>query len=293
MTRTPHTLLARLDNVGDVLLTGPAVRAVRASGHRVTFLTSPRSGAAAELLPGVDTIVTFDAPWIDADPEPVEAAAMHDVVAAIERAEVDEALIFTSFHQSPLPLALLLRMAGVPTIAAISVDYPGSLLDVRHLVDDDIHEVERNLSLVGTLGHQLPAGDDGRLLVTPRSAAGLAPGYVVVHPGASVPARSLPPDLGGPIVDTLVASGHRVVVTGGPGESDGVAADRHAVTDLTGATDLAGLAGVLAGAAAVVTGNTGPSPPGRRGRHAGGRDLRAHRSQFALAAMARPARAAG
>src|SRR3712207_7032811 len=44
---------------------------------------------------------------------------------------VDEALVLTSFHQSALPVALLLRLAGVPTIAAYSDDYPGSLLDVR------------------------------------------------------------------------------------------------------------------------------------------------------------------
>ena len=50
-------------------------------------------------------------------------------------------------------------------IAAISVDYPGTLLDVRHLVADDLHEVERNLSLVATLGHRLAPGDDGRLAV--------------------------------------------------------------------------------------------------------------------------------
>jgi hypothetical protein len=55
----------------------------------------------------------------------------------------DEAVVSTSFHQSPLPLALVLRTAGVPRISAISVDYPGSLLDVRHRVDDDLPEPER------------------------------------------------------------------------------------------------------------------------------------------------------
>ena len=54
---------------------------------------------------------------------------------------------------------------SVTSLAATSVDYPGSLLDVRHLIDDDVHEVERSLSLVATLGHALPPGDDGRLRV--------------------------------------------------------------------------------------------------------------------------------
>ena len=78
-------------------------------------------------------------------------------------------------------------------IAAISVDYPGTLLDVRHLVADDLHEVERNLSLVATLGHRLAPGDDGRLAVELPDGdlpAELQRPYVVVHPGASVPARA-------------------------------------------------------------------------------------------------------
>ena len=62
-----HVLVARLDNLGDVLLAGPAVRAVRASGADVTMLCGPNGRAAAELLPGVDDIIQFRAPWIDPD----------------------------------------------------------------------------------------------------------------------------------------------------------------------------------------------------------------------------------
>lgn len=57
-------------------------------------------------------------------------------------------------------MALLLRLAGVPWIGAIGVDYPGSLLDVCAHVDDDLHEVRRNLSLAAACGFALPPGDD-------------------------------------------------------------------------------------------------------------------------------------
>jgi ADP-heptose:LPS heptosyltransferase len=173
--------------------------------------------------------------------------------------------VLTSFHQSPLPLALLLRMAGVPTIAAVSVDYPGSLLDVRHRVDEDIHEVERGLSLAATLGYRLPEGDDGRLAVR-RDRAADAPElegpYVVVHPGASAAARAWPPERHAALVGALAERGRRVVVTGGDDErslTSLVAGGRPGVVDLGGRVDLAGLAGVLAGAEAVVVGNTGPA----------------------------------
>lgn len=260
----PHVLVARLDNDGDVLLAGPAVRAVAAGARRVTFLCSPRAKAAAELLPGVDDILTFDAAWISADPPVLDPSDVLGLVGWLSTMDLDQSVILTSFHQSPLPLALLLRMARVPVVAAISVDYPGSLLDVRHHVPDDMHEVERSLSLVATLGHVLPAGDDGRLRVRRQldlAPAGLPAGrYVVVHPGASVPARAWAPDANARLVARLVGLGYRVVVTGAPSERElcaGVAAA--GAVDLSGATGLAGLAEVLAGADAVVVGNTGPA----------------------------------
>src|SRR5215213_6087347 len=90
-----------------------------------------------------------------------------DVLLAARLAgmSIDRAVIFGSFHQSPLPTALLLRLAHVPWIGATSVDYPGSLLDLRHNISDDVHEVERSLDLVRAAGFRLPPGDDARLRV--------------------------------------------------------------------------------------------------------------------------------
>lgn len=262
-----HVLVARLDNDGDVLLAGPAVRAVAAGASRVTLLCSPRGRAAAELLPGVDDVVVFDAPWIAADPPPVDQSEMLALLGRVAALGVDRAVIFTSFHQSPLPLALLLRMAWVPEVAAISVDYPGSLLDLRHRVPDDVHEVERNLSLVRALGYDLPPGDTDHLRIDRHEGKIGAPlpaePYVVVHPGASVPARAWSPVRNAELVDRLAARGRHVVVTGSRAERALVARvagrPRPRVHDLGGCTDLAGLAELLAGAACVVVGNTGPA----------------------------------
>ena len=266
MMGLPHVLVARLDNDGDVLLAGPAVRAVANCARRVTFLCSPRAKAAAELLPGIDDIVAFEAPWIAADPPALDPSEMLGVVGRLSSLDLDQGLILTSFHQSPLPLALLLRMARVPELAAVSVDYPGSLLDVRHNVPENLHEVERSLSLVATLGHFLPSGDDGRLRVRRQpdeAPAGVPAGrYVVVHPGASVPARAWAPEANARLVARLAEVGYQVVVTGAPSERElcaGVAGAAPGVVDLSGTTGLAGLAEVLAGADAVVVGNTGPA----------------------------------
>ena len=270
-----HVLAVRLDNDGDVLLAGPAVRALAAGADRVTLLCGPRGRQAARLLPGVDAVLCWRAPWIDPEPEPVSRAAVEALIAEIAALRADRAVVFGSFHQSPLPTALLLRLAGVPWIAATSVDYPGSLLDLRHLISDDVHEVERALDLAAAAGFPLPPGDDARLRITRPGAVqakGLIPGlsaaregagYVVVHPGASGPARAWAPERNAQLVAALAGSGRRVVVTGTPGERELTARvagpQRPEVSDLGGATDLGGLADVLAGADAVVVGNTGPA----------------------------------
>ncbi|MBJ7451572.1 MAG: glycosyltransferase family 9 protein [Blastococcus sp.] len=257
------------------------VRALAHGADRVVFLAGPAGAAAAELLPGIDEVWTWACPWILGDPPPVDADDLAVLTDRVRALAPDEAVVSTSFHQSPLPLALLLRSAGVPRISAISVDYPGSLLDVRHRVDDDLPEPERALSLARAAGFDLPPGDDGRLdvrrpLPAPRDlhtrglqGAGspecadlvdLSPGYVVLHPGASVPARAWPAQRCAEAVEALTDAGYRVLVTGGPSErglTAFVAGSRG--VDLGGGTTLAEMAALLDGAAAVVVGNTGPA----------------------------------
>jgi ADP-heptose:LPS heptosyltransferase len=262
-------LVVRLDSVGDVLLAGPAVRAVAATPDvdRVVLLCSPVGEPAAELLPGVDRILVWRCPWIDARPDAIDPADIADIVARLAAERVDTAVVLTSFHQSPLPTALLLRLAGVRRIGAVSADYPGALLDVRLRpgldVAEDQPEADRALAVATALGFALPSGDGGRLslgALPDVAQLALPVRYVVVHPGASVPARAWPPASNAVAVAALAAAGHAVVVTGAPDEMALTAAVAgRAGIDLGGRTTLAELAAVLAGATAVVVGNTGPA----------------------------------
>jgi ADP-heptose:LPS heptosyltransferase len=262
-----HVLIVRPDGAGDVLLAGPAVRAVAASAARVTFVAGPRGAAAAALLPGVDEVLVSHIPWIDVEPKPISRPAVLGLADEIARRNVDEALILTSSDQSALPTALVLRLAGVKRLAAISTDHPGSLLDVPLRSPGDVHEVMRALFVAAGLGYRLPLGDDARLRVLrpgrlPFRLRGVED-YVVVHPGAAAPARAWARERHAELVELLTMRGWSVVVTGGSSEraltAQVAGSRRRGVIDVGGATYFAELAETLAGARAVVVGNTGPA----------------------------------
>jgi ADP-heptose:LPS heptosyltransferase len=253
-------LLARLDRAGDVVLTGPAVRALAAHGGPITYLTSSAGAPAARLLPGVDAVLVYDAPWVSFDPPPVDAGEIEALIRRVRERRIDEAVICVSLHQSPQPLALLLRLAGVERIAAVGVDYPGSLLDVRAPYEPALHEVEQSLAVAALAGYPLPAGDPGDLRLAVQSASLFEPGYVVVHPGASVPARALPSRAAADAVGHLLRGGWQVVLTGTAAErplAESLApAGETRVTVIAGDTTFDQYAAVVAGAAAIVCGNT-------------------------------------
>lgn len=279
-------LAVRLDSDGDVLLTGPAIRRLAAIGGPVDVLASPQGEHAARLLPGVRDVLRFAAPWSGFDPPAVDSRTVAELVRTLEARAYDLAVVFTSFHQSPLPMALVARLAGIPRIAATSEDYPGSLLDVRHRRDAPPgggHEVEAAVELAVAAGAPAPAGDDDlRLAVRrplPTVPDGLLPApaldaatngrLLVLHPGASVPSRGLRAPHAGAIAAALAATGRTVAVTGAPGERElvtgvvaaaaGAGAAAGALVDLAGRTSLAELASVIDLASCTVVGNTGPA----------------------------------
>ncbi|HKC26742.1 MAG TPA: glycosyltransferase family 9 protein [Jatrophihabitans sp.] len=264
----PHVLVARMDSLGDVLVCGPAIRAVAHGARLVSVLAGPLGAPAARLLPGVDDVISWPCPWIAADPPAVEPREINQLVNRLAAARVDEAIILTSFHQSALPTALLLRMAGVDRITAISEDYPGSLLDVRVQPPGDAPEPERMLAVARAAGYELPPGDDGLLALTEHlpPPAGLPHSpYVVVHPGAAAPARTYPEARWCELVALLTGQGRHVLITGSHGEAPltarvaGAAVPPGHARDCGGLFDVPALAAALRGASVVVAGNTGPA----------------------------------
>lgn len=275
--RAARRLLAvRLDNLGDVLVTSPALRAIKESlpHAELTLLASPGGAQLGRLNPFVDRVMSYEAPWMDPWQRlPQDPARERRAIAAVRARRFDAAVIFTSFRQSPLPAAYLCYLAGIPLRLGATFDGAGSLLTTRHRhVERLAHEVERGLELVGAVGLAASA-DDLVLRVPPAALARVrarlraAPPrrgpLVMLHPGCSMPARTYPWEQFADAADLLVeALGATVVLTGSPDEAPLVeqirGRMRRPALSLAGALRLPELCALAALADLVVTNNTGP-----------------------------------
>ncbi len=68
-----HVLAARLDSAGDVLVTGPAIRAIAARADKLTLLAGPRGPAPAPRRPRGAEGVALAGGWGDLDTAPGSA----------------------------------------------------------------------------------------------------------------------------------------------------------------------------------------------------------------------------
>ena len=66
-SQVKRVLAIRLDNLGDVLVTTPALHAIKTSlpAAALTLLTSPVGAQVARLNPDLDDVIVYQAPWMD------------------------------------------------------------------------------------------------------------------------------------------------------------------------------------------------------------------------------------
>lgn len=275
-----NILCVRLDAIGDVLMTGPALRALRDSGRRrrITLLTSPYGAAIARLMPEVDAVIEYAAPWMKATPQRDDARHEYRMIGELRAHAFDAAVIFTVSTQSPLPAALLCHFAGVPRVLAHCRENPYQLINYWILDPESVastrHEVRRQLDLVAQVGAQ--SADTRLALRIPpaaqRSAAvALAEAgvrddlpRVLVHPGATAPSRRYPPERFAAAARLLHARhGCQIVFTGSAEEIDLIEGIRTAMrapsVSLAGRLDVAELAGAIAQCDVLLVNNTGPA----------------------------------
>jgi lipopolysaccharide heptosyltransferase II len=270
-------LCVRLDGMGDVLMTTPALRALRtsAAGRRMTLLTSSTGATLAPLLHDVDDVIAYDAPWVKGDRRgPAEDRTL---IREIRERQFDAAVIFTVYSQSALPAAVLCYLAEIPLRLAHCRENPYELLTtwVRDPERERPlrHEVRRQLDLVAAVGAR-PDREALSVRIPERafdeaagelSRAGLSPfdgDLIVVHPGASAPSRRYRAEGFAEAARRLAAVGHRIVFTGSAGERELVERVARSVggsASLAGHLSVEGLAALVSMASVLITNNTGPA----------------------------------
>ena len=267
-------LVMRLDNIGDVVMTAPVLRALKENlpEASITLMASPGGSKATTLLPWVDEVLTWRVLWQDLGSLPFDPAREWELVDTLRAGSYDAAVILTSFKQTPHAAAYACYLAGIPLRLGESKEWGGGVLTHEAPPSpEELHQVERNLHLIEAVGfhitdrslsirvpHQARESTAG--LLEARGVPANTP-YLLLNPWASAQARTYP-------VDRFARAAHGLSIeTGWPVVVTGTEADRerggglltilgNRGVDLVGATSLPELAALVEGARLVLTNNT-------------------------------------
>lgn len=212
-----NILCMRPDNMGDLIMSGPAIRALKQTFNaRITLLTSSMGRLVAPFMDEIDETITFDLPWVKTK-ELTESDSIQYLVDALKLRQFDAAVIFTVYSQNPLPTAMLAYMAGIPRVLAYCRENPYGLL--THWIPDEEphrfirHQVCRDLDLVKAVG-AVPTCESLSLHINDAwhkvarkleiSGVKLDRPWLILHTGVSEDKRQYPFDL-------WVETGHRII----------------------------------------------------------------------------------
>lgn len=226
-------LLVRLRQIGDVVFTTPAVRAVRARfpDAHLSYVVEPAALPIVEHNPYLDEIVVA--------PRLRGAAALRADLELIRKLRARRFDVAIDFHGGPRA-SLLTWLSGAPRRIGYDVIGRGWMYTERVPRSRDLkprHSVQNQFDLLAPLGIgpadpaadpvEMAAGPDVDRRVRERlAAAGVPRGarLIVVHVSSNSPFRRWPAASFAESIATLAraAEDRRVVVTSGPSEADAV-----------------------------------------------------------------------
>ena len=258
-------------------MTTPAIRALKEShaDRHITLLTSSVGAQVAALVPEIDDVIEYDAPWMKGRPE---LAGDQAVIDELQRRDFDAAVLFSVYSQNIWASALLCRLAGIPLRLGHSRENPYDLLTdwVPELEPESFvrHEVQRQVELVERIGAHtndlrlsslsqrkrmacLEAGFKRRASISPGHGCSFIPVHGQhldgIHTGMfAQAARTL-----------VLEDGWQVCFSGSCEERPLVEEIRSQMDapscSLAGPMELEAVAGIISHAPLLITNNTGPA----------------------------------
>jgi heptosyltransferase-2 len=290
-------LVLRLDRIGDVLMSLPALHALRAAlpDARIRLAVGEWSRGIAGDAP-VDEVLVWSAPWVGRADE--GASTMSGLFAEARRLRVAPPDLAIDL-QGDVRALWLMAATGARSRVGYANTGSGALLTRVVDLDEGLNFVEQNRRAIdAALGRPLPRAtfrwlDESRRragrerLHAALAGAGLAPrGPIVgIHPGAGRPIKEWPVERFAELGARLAREANATLVLTGSSSEKARSAAIHAAApgaslDLSGHLDLGGLAEVMSACDAFVSCDTaamhfacaidvpsvaifGPSDPGR------------------------------
>lgn len=263
-----NILIVRTDRIGDVVLTTPVFKALRAAypGARISVLVTPLTAELLEGNPYIDEVFVDDRKGRHKG-----VVGFLQLARDIRARQFDTAFVFHTKRRSNMACYL----AGVPQRVGYKNEKYGFLLthpavDTRHLGQK--HEAEYCLDLLKSVGIR----DDGMdmMIVCSKQADAWAgdwfegnnvnPGQVIaIHAGASDPAKCWPKENFAKLIDHLSTRySHKIVLIGGPDarqlSTQIMALSRGQVIDMAGKTTVGQMAALLRRSRILVSNDSGP-----------------------------------
>lgn len=273
-------LVIRPDHLGDMLLSMPAIQALRqAQPHaRIVMLCGGWAADVCAAYPEIDLVLTLPFPGFTRTIKPGNFLTPYREAwrwaKSLRKLKADTAIILRPDHWFG---GLLAKWAGIPN--RIGFDQPdlSPLLSARVPLERD-HAVKQSMALIGrAIGSGSVSGSvkltypiepaDRRIIDQRLSGFGIKPSdpVVCIHPGAGTALKRWPPGSWAWIADQLIARWDcAVILTGSESESGEAQAVRsamrypnHAVS-LTGETSIRTLAALFARSRVVCGSDSGP-----------------------------------
>ncbi|TZF83697.1 glycosyltransferase family 9 protein [Pedobacter sp. BS3] len=227
-----HILCIRPDNMGDLVMSSPAIRALKETfGAKISVLTSSAAAGIAGFIPEIDDVIVYDLPWVK-HRQHIDPDQFPSLITTLKNRQFDAAVMFSVYSQNILPTAMIPYFAGIPKRLAYCRENPYALL-TDWVPDKEPysfirHQVKRDLDLVAhvgafTLQQKLAlsispdAWESAKNKLT-QNGIFTDNSWLILHAGVSEAKREYPEQQWAETARQLVNMGYQVLFTGGPDE---------------------------------------------------------------------------